>query len=355
MPRWLYSEVVYLMAKIVVASYQNQLRTLLKNGITGLPVEEAYNIVEASAFFHPNDINVLIFDLDSGSGATRYLERLKKEFNLIVILTGSDTGKAMDFMRKGFGEFIIKPEDYGDDAYVNEFVLSIVQRIKTVVSEKTKEMESKNKGIGKYSASALIREKNHNFANQDSELVIAIASSTGGTEALPKVLTKLPEDMPPILIVQHFPPNFASFFCQRIDKLCQVHVKVADSFEYIKRGTVYLADGESHMVLKRANGRLAIEKVGGARVNGVMPAADVLFNSVAEVSKDKAIGLVMTGMGCDGAKGLFAMKAMGARTIAQNEQTSIIFGMAKVSKDIGAVDELVALDDIASRLITLSR
>ncbi len=342
------------MARIVVASYQNELRQLLQRGITGLTVKTAYNIVEASANFRQGDMNVLIFDLDSGSGATRYLDRLTKEYNLLVILTGSDTKKAMDFVRKGYEEFIIKPDDYKNIRYTNEFVLSIVQRIKTVLSEKYKKVETKKSPYGKYSSFAT-KDFSSKFSNKDGEFVIAIASSTGGTEALPRILTKLPEDMPPILIVQHFPPNFARYFCQRINKLCKVNVKVADSFEYISRGNVYMADGESHMVLKRKDGRLVVEKTEGVRVNGVMPSADILFHSIADIMKDKAIGIVMTGMGCDGAKGLYSMKASGARTIAQDKETSIIFGMAKVSKDIGAVDELVALDDIASRLVALSK
>lgn len=344
------------MARIVVASYQNELRDLLQKGITGTRVEPAYNIVEASAFFYRGENNVLIFDIDSGSGATRYLERLTREFNLLVILTGSNTGRAMDFVKKGFGEFIIKPDDYTNDGYINEFVLSIVQRIKTVLEERAKNAsKSREQGFGRYSASAALREHNSRLSDQSSEQVIAIASSTGGTEALHCVLTKLPEDMPPILVVQHFPPNFARFYCQRIDKLCKMHIKVADGFEYIQRGNVYMADGESHMVLTRKDGRLAVESVGGKRVNGVMPSADVLFDSVADIMREKAIGLVMTGMGSDGAKGLYKMKSLGARTIAQNEETSIIFGMAKVSENIGAVDELVALEDIADRLIRLAK
>lgn len=341
------------MARVVIASYQNELRNLLQVGITGVDVHIAYNIVEASAFFLQNDTNVLIFDLDSGSGATRYLERLKAEFNLIVILTGSSTSKAMTFFNKGFGDFIIKPNDYNDDRYLNEYVTSIVFGIKKAIDERNKTSSQSQKTFGKYSAAAAMRNDSGKLATQDNELVIAIASSTGGTEALPKILTKLPEDMPPIVIVQHFPPNFARFFCQRIDKICKLRVKVADHLEPVQRGTVYMADGQSHLIITRKNGRLILEKVQGARINGVMPSADVLFNSVAEVMREKAIGLVMTGMGCDGAKGLYTMKTMGARTLAQNEETSIIFGMAKVSENIGAVDELLALEDIAPRLITL--
>lgn len=344
------------MARIVVASYQNELRELLQRGITGISVRVAYNIVEASAFFRPNDTNVLIFDLDSGSSSTRYLERLVKEYKLLVILTGSSTSRAMDFIHKGFSDFIIKPDDYSDDSYINEFVLSIVQGIKTLISRRSKTDASRSKAaFGKYSAAAVNNGSHFSLANQDDELVVAIASSTGGTEALPKILTRLPEDMPPILIVQHFPPNFARYFCQRVDKLCKVHVKVAEDFEYIQRGVVYMADGESHMILNRKNGRLVVERIEGQRVNGVMPSADVLFNSVAEVVKNKSIGLVLTGMGSDGAKGLYAMKMQGSRTIAQNEETSIIFGMAKVSENIGAVDELVAIGDIADRLVSLVR
>jgi two-component system chemotaxis response regulator CheB len=344
------------MANIVVTSYENELRSTLKYAITGASVKTAYNIVEASEIFNYGEFNVLILDLDSGISSVRYLKLLSDKYDLFVILTGSDTKSAFRFMDSGFGEFIVKPDNY-HSKYVNEFVTSIVQRIKQIGEERASRRTARvSSSVGRFSSMGAVR-NNHttHSSNELNEKVITIASSTGGTEALVEVLSPLPQDMPPILIVQHFPPNFTKSYAQRIDKVCNLNIKVAEPFEYIERGTVYFAEAGAHMKLIKERGRLAVESRVGKRINGVMPSADVLFDSVAEVMKANAIGVILTGMGNDGAKGLLNMKYNGARTMGQNEETCVVYGMPKAANAIGAVDIQLPLSDIAKNIIRFAR
>ena len=183
--------------------------------------------------------------------------------------------------------------------------------------------------------------------------MIALGASTGGTEALQEVLTHLPADSPPVVVVQHIPPVFSRAFAMRLDGLCPAHVKEAEQGDVLKPGQVLIAPGGYHMLVRR-------QTDGGYRVdlNNRMdpvcyqrPAVDVLFQTVADLAGPTSIGAILTGMGSDGAKGLAAMKRAGAHTIAQDEATSIIFGMPKEAIKTGCVDSILPLDRVASGIL----
>lgn len=159
--------------------------------------------------------------------------------------------------------------------------------------------------------------------------VIAIGSSTGGTEALKVVLQGMPKSSPAIVIVQHMPDSFIGSFAARLDSLCEIDVKVAKNGDYLAMGTAYIAQGGLHMVLRRSGAKYFIEIGEGRKVSGHCPSVDVLFNSVSKVAGANAIGVILTGMGSDGAKGMFNMHQAGAKTIAQSEETCVVFGMPK--------------------------
>src|SRR5690606_25034608 len=160
--------------------------------------------------------------------------------------------------------------------------------------------------------------------------VIAIGASTGGTEAIASLLQSLPPDMPGIVIVQHIPPVFSKMFAQRLNQSLPFHVKEAQTGDSIERGTVLIAPGDKHIKVKKLGGPFQVECMYGKKVNGHCPSVDVLFESVAEAAGSQAIGIILTGMGYDGAKGLLSMKRKGARTIGQDEQSSVVYGMPKV-------------------------
>ncbi len=178
------------------------------------------------------------------------------------------------------------------------------------------------------------------------ERVIAIGSSTGGTQALQYILTRLPADMPPILIVQHMPEGFTNAFANRLDQLCQLEVKEAEHNDSVLPGRVLVAPGARQMVLRRTGSRHWVEINDGPRVCLQKPSVEVLFQSAAKVAGKSALGAILTGMGADGAEGMLAMKRAGATTIAQDEASCVVFGMPKEAIKLGGVDHVAHLHDI---------
>jgi two-component system chemotaxis response regulator CheB len=188
---------------------------------------------------------------------------------------------------------------------------------------------------------------------QTTNKIIAIGASTGGTEALKKVLVKMPPNSPGIIIVQHMPANFTKAFAGRLNDLCQISVKEAEDNDSVIPGTALLAPGNFHMILRRSGARYYVEIKTGPMVHHQRPAVDVLFKSTAQYAGANAIGVILTGMGSDGAEGLLEMKKRGAGTIAQDEKSCIVFGMPKEAIKLGAADKVVSLEMIPSEIIKM--
>ena len=183
--------------------------------------------------------------------------------------------------------------------------------------------------------------------------IIAIGSSTGGTEALKAVLPLLPPNSPGVLVVQHMPAHFTTKFAERLNELCQIRVKEAEDGDSVVPGTCLLAPGNFHMVMRRSGARYYVNVKTGPLVCHQRPAADVLFNSVAAYGGNNAIGVILTGMGKDGASGMLKMKQAGARTIAQDEKSCVVFGMPKEAIEMGGVDEVVTLHEISNTILRM--
>ncbi len=182
--------------------------------------------------------------------------------------------------------------------------------------------------------------------------LIAIGSSTGGTEALRQVFEAIPENLPPIAVVQHMLPGFTGAFADRLDRSCRARVKVAEDGEPLKPGTVYLAPNETHLVVGRRGAGLVAILEGSERISRHLPSVDVLFQSVAETCGPHALGVILTGMGDDGARGLLLMRQKGARTLGQNEATCVVYGMPRAAWMRGAVEAQAPLDAIAGHLVS---
>jgi two-component system chemotaxis response regulator CheB len=191
----------------------------------------------------------------------------------------------------------------------------------------------------------------HTVAPPRSVEMIGIGSSTGGVEALRSILIPLPENMPPIVIVQHIPATFSAEFASNLDQKSRVRVKEAADGDVLEPGRVFIAPGNFHIRVRRIGGRLRIQTDQGPAVHFQRPAVDVLFESIATEVGGKAAGFILTGMGADGAAGLLSMKRAGARTYAQNEASCVVFGMPREAIRIGAVDDVLPLDRIGSELI----
>ncbi len=183
--------------------------------------------------------------------------------------------------------------------------------------------------------------------------IIAIGASTGGTEALKEVLTAMPRSSPGIVVVQHMPANFTKSFAERLDSLCEMHVREAVDGDTVTNGKVLIAPGNFHMLLKRSGARYYVNVKKGPLVHHQRPAADVLFNSVAKYAGVNALGIILTGMGADGAAGMVKMKEAGIKNIAQDEKTCVVFGMPKEAIKQGGVDKIVPLQQIAQTALNM--
>jgi len=182
--------------------------------------------------------------------------------------------------------------------------------------------------------------------------IVAVGASTGGVEALQRLLSGLPPDAPAILVTQHMPPGFTASFAKRLDTVCRMSVCEAENNQRVLRGHVYIANGRHHLELGRSGAHYICRLTTGAKVSGHMPSVDVLFDSVAVAAGPNALGIILTGMGKDGANGLLAMRKAGARTLGESEASCLIYGMSKAAKDIGAVAAEYDLDHLAQAIVT---
>ena len=186
---------------------------------------------------------------------------------------------------------------------------------------------------------------------QTTERVVALGTSTGGTQALEAVLTALPRVTPGIVIVQHMPEKFTAAFAQRLNSLCQIEVKEAQNNDRVSNSRALIAPGGKHMLLKRNGAQYHVEVIDGPLVNRHLPSVDVLFRSVAKCAGANALGVIMTGMGDDGAVGLLEMRQAGARTVAQDEASCVVYGMPKEAVKRGGVEKMVPLSAIAREIM----
>lgn len=186
-----------------------------------------------------------------------------------------------------------------------------------------------------------------------SARILFVGASTGGTEAIKRFLMGFPADCPPTLIVQHMPESFTGSFARRLDGLCKASVVEAQGGERVKAGTIYIAPGHSHLLVRRAGGVLQTELQQTPPVNRHRPSVDVLFDSAAVLVGAQAVGVILTGMGKDGARGLLHMRRAGAQTFGQDEASCVVYGMPREAVALGAVQEVVRLDEMARRVMTV--
>jgi two-component system chemotaxis response regulator CheB len=287
------------------------------------------------------DVITLDIEMPRMDGLT-FLKKLMKYFPLPVIIVSSLTkegGKlAMEALSLGALEVMAKPSaSYS----VGDMGVQLADKIRAVanidVQNKAKLSEPSAPDKTELQSKALAATTNK---------VIAIGASTGGTEAIKNVLTGMPPNAPGIVIVQHMPAKFTTSFAERLDGLCGIHVKEAEDGDSVVNGRALIAPGNFHMLMKRSGARYYVQVKNGPLVHHQRPAVDVLFKSVAEYVGRNAVGILLTGMGADGADGLLKMKTSGAKTIAQDEASCVVFGMPKEAIKRGAADKVVGLKDV---------
>ncbi|MCD6327745.1 chemotaxis response regulator protein-glutamate methylesterase [bacterium] len=272
-----------------------------------------------------------------------FLRKLMHHFPLPVIIVSSVTPKggqmALDALDAGAVDVMCKP---GAAYSVSEMSVQLADKVKAAARVNLAKRESKLSEEKRPARLALSKTTNK---------VLAIGASTGGTEALRVLLTMLPSNAPGAVVVQHMPEYFTKSFANRLDALCEVHVKEAENGDRIVPGTVLIAPGNKHLLLARSGAVYYAQVKDGPLVCRQRPAVDVLFKSTAKYAGANAIGVILTGMGNDGAAGLLAMKENRAYTIAQDEKTCVVYGMPKVAVELGATDCILPLDRIAEQVL----
>lgn len=288
------------------------------------------------------DVMTLDVELPRMSGI-EFLRKLMPQYPLPVVVISSLSDKVFDALNAGAVDFVAKPA-VSSRTQLEDFIRNeLLVKIKIASTAK----------ISNIKKTVMAQEQQHlNVKGQD--LVVAIGASTGGTEAIFDVVKNYGTDIPGIVVVQHMPPGFTKMYAKRLNDQCRIRAKEAETGDKVLPGTLLLAPGgDRHMHLVKVNGVYQVEVKGGPRVNGHCPSVDVLFESVAKVAGPKAVGIILTGMGGDGAKGLLQMRKAGARTIGQDESTCVVYGMPKVAYDLGAVEHQEKLSDIARRTYAL--
>jgi two-component system chemotaxis response regulator CheB len=304
------------------------------------------------------DVITLDVEMPKMDGLT-FLKKLMAQYPIPVViistLTEQGTDTAIRALEYGAVEVIAKPKVNTKDL-LEKSQIALCDKIKAAALVHVKRRaasfnDAEYKITPKLSADVIIHKQASHSMIETTGVVIAVGASTGGTQALKEFLIGMPLDCPGIVIVQHMPELFTKQFAKRLNECCSINVKEAENGDPILRGHAILAQGSKHLLLKRSGAKYYVEVKDGPLVNRHKPSVDVLFRSVARYAGKNAIGVIMTGMGDDGAKGLLEMKEAGAYTIAQDEKSCIVYGMPKEAIKLNAAKTVLPLSQISSHII----
>ena len=288
------------------------------------------------------DVMTLDVELPRMNGI-EFLRKLIPQYPLPVVVISSLSDKVFDAMNAGAVDFVAKPA-VSNRKQLEDFIKNeLLVKIKIASSAR----------IGNVKRSMVQAQQQYQPVAKGN-LIGAIGASTGGTEATSTVVRQFGTDIPGIVCVQHMPPGFTQMYAKRLNDECRIQVKEAETGDRVLPGHMLIAPGgDRHMHLVKVGSNYQVEVKPGPKVNGHCPSVDVLFDSVARTAGSDALGIILTGMGGDGAKGLLAMRKAGARTIGQDESTCVVYGMPKVAYELGAVQYQEKLTDIAGRTYAL--
>ncbi len=329
--------------RVLVVDDSRMFREVLTDGINSDPslevVAAAADVYEARDAIIKYRPDVMTLDVEMpGMSGIEFVRRLLPQYTIPVVMVSSLNEAVFDAMAAGAVDFVNKPQLQSPES-LELFVkneLNAKIKIASIANVPVKPRKTVRSGGGQVNAS-------------DSR-IIAIGASTGGTEATLSVISSFTKDYPGTVVVQHMPAGFTKMYAERLDRECEVTVREAKDGDTVERGTVLIAPGELQMrVVKTADG-YAVTCQEGPKVSGHCPSVDVMFESVSRAAGHNAIGVILTGMGADGAEGLLKMRKAGAFTIGENERSCVVYGMPKVAKDKGGVEDELSLDDIPQKI-----
>jgi len=304
------------------------------------------------------DIITLDVEMPRMDGIT-FLKRIMTQHPIPVVMCSSLTDRgsetALRALELGAVEVISKP-CLGVKRFLEESKVLICDAVKAASQARVRPIAGRAGRVSpKLTADVMLSRPDPRSMIRTTEKVVVVGASTGGTEALRVFLEGMPSDAPGIVIVQHMPENFTRSFAVRLDSLCSISVKEAEDNDTVLRGRALIAPGNRHLLLKRSGARYYVEVKDGPLVSRHRPSVDVLFRSAARYAGRNAVGLIMTGMGDDGAKGLLELKQAGAFTVAQDEQSCVVYGMPKEAVKLGAAQRVLPLESMAAAVVTECR
>lgn len=300
------------------------------------------------------DVIVLDVEMPRMDGIT-FLKKIMAEHPTPVVICSTLTEKGADTtmqaLAAGAVSIVTKPR-MGLKSFLQDSAGDIIQAVKAAARANVANLRTGRRleVAPKLSADAVLQHSTHAMT-KTTEHIVAIGTSTGGTQALELVLSRLPSTSPGIVIVQHMPEKFTASFAQRLDSLCEIRVKEAEHNDRVLPGLALIAPGGKHMLLKRNGAQYHVEVIDGPLVNRHKPSVDVLFRSVAKFAGKNSVGFILTGMGDDGARGLKEMREAGAPTVAQDEASCVVFGMPKEAIALGAADKVLPLEQVAGEIM----
>lgn len=320
-------------------------RTILTQGLGKSPrievVGTAFNPQDAMAKIPQLKPDVITSDVEMpGMSGIDFLKLLLPKYPVPVILVSSLNLRVFDALSAGAVDFVRKPEaGQGNDAFINALTMKVI----SAAGAKVRQAPA---SITKAAPVAPLGQR----ANLD-QVIIGLGASTGGTEATLEVLKRLPADIPGMLIVQHMPTGFTQMYAERLNRLCNMEVREAKHGDEVRRGLALLAPADYQMRIVRSGTRYTVACSQREKVSGHRPSVDALFFSMAEQVRCKMVGIIMTGMGRDGADGLLQMRKAGAFTIGQDKESCVVYGMPMVAQNIGAVQIQASCENISSVLL----
>jgi len=320
-------------------------------GTAGDPFVAAERIAEQVP-----DVITLDIEMPRMDGLT-FLKKIMSQHPIPVVIcsslaedTAMSTLKALEY---GAVDIITKPK-YGTKQFLEESSIMLCQAVKAAAGARLHLLQPNHTVEPKLTADAILSRATSAML-ETTEKVVVIGASTGGTEALKTLLEALPSDCPGIVIVQHMPELFTRAFAKRLDSLCSITVKEAETNDTVLRGQALIAPGNHHTLIKRSGARYFVDIKDGPLVCRHRPSVDVLFRSAARYAGQNAVGVILTGMGDDGARGMLEMKTAGAMTIAQDEASCVVFGMPKEAIKCGAVNKVLPLQAVAGAILNCTR